>query len=379
MDKMRLAGRRQSVTLAEVARLAHVSEITVSRILRNQGPVAEKTRERVIAAARRVGYVPNRLAGGLASAGSKLIGVIVPSLTNIVFPEVLHGIHSALEGTGFQAVLGVSDYDTKMEEQLVASLLAWKPEAMVIAGFDHTDAARAMLESSGVRIAEVMEIDSRPIDVAVGLSHRRAGFDTGRYLIDKGYTRFAYVGHDWNSDRRARLPDSFDRKILTMLLGAVADDLTGATDLSLMLARNGMRTVQYIGVPTSDADFDDAEAVVVALKSRTIPATEAIALSTSSAHVLIAAGAEQLMFKYCSTFDSTDAGNIGPVAEALLDLVSASIAIVCPAFPAAARTVYSGHLFVGGELLSDSPMSDHPLTPMRDAHLLRVLRRRADR
>ena len=202
---MRLAGRRQSVTLAEVARLAHVSEITVSRILRNQGPVAEETRERVIAAARRVGYVPNRLAGGLASAGSKLIGVIVPSLTNIVFPEVLHGIHSALEGTGFQAVLGVSDYDTKMEEQLVASLLAWKPEAMVIAGFDHTDAARAMLESSGVRIAEVMEIDSRPIDVAVGLSHRRAGFDTGRHLIERGYKRFGYVGHDWNSDRRARL------------------------------------------------------------------------------------------------------------------------------------------------------------------------------
>ncbi len=202
---MRPAGRRQSVTLAEVARLAHVSEITVSRILRNQGPVAEKTRERVIAAARRVGYVPNRLAGGLASAGSKLIGVIVPSLTNVVFPEVLGGIHSALEGTGFQAVLGVSDYDTKTEEQLVASLLAWKPEAMVIAGFDHTDAARAMLKSSGVRVAEVMEIDSRPIDVAVGLSHRRAGFDTGRYLIERGYTRFGYVGHDWNSDRRARL------------------------------------------------------------------------------------------------------------------------------------------------------------------------------
>ena len=162
-----------------------------------------------------------------------------------------------------------------------------------------------------------------------------------------------------------------------MLLGAVADDLTGATDLSLTLARNGMRTIQYIGVPAADADFDDAEAVVVALKSRTIPATEAIALSTSSAHVLIAAGAEQLMFKYCSTFDSTDAGNIGPVAEALLDLVSASIAIVCPAFPAAARTVYSGHLFVGGELLSDSPMRDHPLTPMRDANLVRVLQRQS--
>ena len=134
-----------------------------------------------------------------------------------------------------------------------------------------------------------------------------------------------------------------------MLLGAVADDLTGATDLSLMIARNGMRTIQYIGEPATDADFDDAEAVVVALKSRTIPATEAVALSTGSARALIAAGAEQLMFKYCSTFDSTDAGNIGPVAEALLDVVGAPIAIACPAFPAAGRSIYQGHLFVGGD------------------------------
>jgi uncharacterized protein YgbK (DUF1537 family) len=162
-----------------------------------------------------------------------------------------------------------------------------------------------------------------------------------------------------------------------MLLGAVADDLTGATDLSLMIARNGMRTIQYIGEPANDADFDDAEAVVVALKSRTIPATEAIALSTGSARALVAAGAEQLMFKYCSTFDSTDAGNIGPVAEALLDLVGAPIAIACPAFPAAARSIYQGHLFVGGVLLSDSPMRDHPLTPMRDANLVRVLQRQS--
>lgn len=201
----RLAGRRQAVTLTEVARLAKVSEITVSRILRNRGPAAEKTRERVMAAVRQAGYVSNRLAGGLASSGSRLVGVIVPSLTNIVFPEVLEGIRSALEGTGFQAVVGVSDYDLKTEEDLVASLLAWKPEAMVIAGFDHTDAARAMLEGSGVRIAEVMEIDSPPIDLAVGLSHRQAGFDTGQHLLGRGYARFGYVGHDWTADRRAKL------------------------------------------------------------------------------------------------------------------------------------------------------------------------------
>ncbi|KKC31449.1 3-oxo-tetronate kinase [Devosia psychrophila] len=160
-----------------------------------------------------------------------------------------------------------------------------------------------------------------------------------------------------------------------MLLGAIADDLTGATDLSLMLARNGMRTVQFVGVPPRNTDFGDAEAVVVALKSRTIAAGDAVEMSLAAARALLAAGAEQLLFKYCSTFDSTDAGNIGPVAEALLDLLGAEIAIACPAFPAAGRSVYQGHLFVGHSLLSDSPMKDHPLTPMRDANLVRVLQR----
>lgn len=160
-----------------------------------------------------------------------------------------------------------------------------------------------------------------------------------------------------------------------ILLGAIADDLTGATDLALMLARNGMKTVQHIGVPAEHSDFGDAEAVVVALKSRTIPADDAVAMSLASALALRAAGAEQILFKYCSTFDSTDKGNIGPVAEALMDLLEAPIAVACPAFPAAGRSVYQGHLFVGASLLSDSPMRDHPLTPMRDANLVRVLQK----
>jgi uncharacterized protein YgbK (DUF1537 family) len=160
-----------------------------------------------------------------------------------------------------------------------------------------------------------------------------------------------------------------------MLLGAVADDLTGATDLALMISRQGMKTVQVIGALPRDIDFGDAEAVVVALKSRTIAAADAVAMSLAAARALRAAGAEQLMFKYCSTFDSTDQGNIGPVAEALLDLVGSDLTIACPAFPAAGRSIYQGHLFVGDVLLSDSPMKDHPLTPMRDANLVRVLQR----
>ncbi len=158
-----------------------------------------------------------------------------------------------------------------------------------------------------------------------------------------------------------------------MLIGAVADDITGATDLCLMLSRAGLRTVQVMGVPKGA--LPDADAVVIALKSRTIPAADAVALSCAAARALQAGGARQILFKYCSTFDSTDAGNIGPVAAALMDLMGTDLTIACPAFPANGRTVYQGHLFVGDQLLSDSPMKDHPLTPMRDANLVRVLAR----
>lgn len=164
-----------------------------------------------------------------------------------------------------------------------------------------------------------------------------------------------------------------------MLLGCVADDLTGATDLALMLVRGGMRTVQIMNVPATGDALPEADAIVVALKSRTIPADEAVAMSVASAKALQAAGARQLFFKYCSTFDSTDAGNIGPVGDALLDLCGGGIAIACPAFPANGRTVYQGHLFVGRTLLSNSPLRDHPLTPMTDPDLVAVLSRQTAR
>ncbi len=160
-----------------------------------------------------------------------------------------------------------------------------------------------------------------------------------------------------------------------MLLGAIADDVTGASDLALMLADGGLKTVQVIGLPKSGHLPADAEAVVVALKSRTIPPEEAVAQSLRAAELLQAAGAERFFFKYCSTFDSRDEGNIGPVADALLERLQASMTVACPAFPANQRSVYQGHLFVGQTLLSDSPMRDHPLTPMRDSNLVRVLGR----
>ena len=157
-----------------------------------------------------------------------------------------------------------------------------------------------------------------------------------------------------------------------MKLGCIADDFTGATDLANNLARAGMRVVQTIGVPTGGPP-PDAAAVVVALKSRTIPAADAIEQSLRALRWLLDHGAEQIYFKYCSTFDSTPAGNIGPVTEALMRAMDCPFTIATPAFPDNGRTVFKGHLFVGDVLLNESGMQNHPLTPMTDPNLVRVL------
>ncbi|EPX78697.1 3-oxo-tetronate kinase [Salipiger mucosus] len=157
-----------------------------------------------------------------------------------------------------------------------------------------------------------------------------------------------------------------------MLLGCIGDDFTGSSDLGNTLVKQGMRTVQYVGVPDGPAD-PEVEAGVVALKSRSIPVEEAVAQSLAALEWLRAQGCTQFLFKYCSTFDSTAQGNIGPVAEALADKLGAQSVIFCPAFPTTGRTIYMGHLFVGDRLLSESGMENHPLTPMTDPDLRRVL------
>ncbi len=163
-----------------------------------------------------------------------------------------------------------------------------------------------------------------------------------------------------------------------MLLGAIADDFTGATDLCSMLVRGGMRTVQLIDVPGPNDPVPEADAVVVALKSRTAPVRQAVGESLAALDWLRKAGCKQYFFKYCSTFDSTEQGNIGPVADALVNALGSGFALACPAFPTNARTVYQGHLFVGGMLLNESGMENHPLTPMKDANLVRVLSRQTE-
>ncbi|MCA3361549.1 MAG: four-carbon acid sugar kinase family protein [Roseomonas sp.] len=163
---------------------------------------------------------------------------------------------------------------------------------------------------------------------------------------------------------------------MPLLLGCIADDFTGATDLANTLVKGGMSAVQVIGVPTGP--LPEADAVIIALKSRTAPVGEAVAQSLAACDALLAAGAKQIFWKYCSTFDSTDQGNIGPVADALLKRLGSGFALACPAFPTNGRTIYLGHLFVGNALLNESGMENHPLTPMTDANLVRVLGRQTD-
>jgi uncharacterized protein YgbK (DUF1537 family) len=164
---------------------------------------------------------------------------------------------------------------------------------------------------------------------------------------------------------------------MSLALGCVADDYTGASDLANTLTKAGLRTIQTIGVPEDDRALPEADAVVVALKSRSIPADQAVARSREAEGWLRARGAAHVMFKVCSTFDSTEAGNIGPVMDALRGDAGEAIALVTPAFPETGRSVYQGNLFVGSVPLNESPLKDHPLNPMRDANLVRVLARQS--
>ena len=162
---------------------------------------------------------------------------------------------------------------------------------------------------------------------------------------------------------------------MPITLGCIADDFTGATDLANMLVKGGLKTIQLLGTPRKSDVVPSVDAVIIALKTRTIPVEEAIEQSLRALNWLKSAGAEKFFFKYCSTFDSTDDGNIGPVIDALMADLETPFTIACPAFPETERTIFKGHLFVGDKLLSDSPMKYHPLTPMKDSNLVSTLSR----
>lgn len=162
---------------------------------------------------------------------------------------------------------------------------------------------------------------------------------------------------------------------MALVLGCIADDYTGASDLANTLSKNGLRTVQTIGIPGEDLNLPEVDAVVIALKIRSVPSPDAVAQAIAAYRWLHAQGAAHVMYKICSTFDSTDTGNIGPVLDALRAETHEGAILVTPAFPETGRTVYQGHLFVGQSLLNESPLKDHPLNPMHDANLVRVLTR----
>jgi LacI family gluconate utilization system Gnt-I transcriptional repressor len=178
--------------------------MTVSRVLRNRGDVSAATRDKVLTAAKELGYVPNKIAGALASQRVNLVAVIIPSLSNMVFPEVLSGISQVLEDTELQPVVGVTDYLPEKEEKVLYEMLSWRPSGVIIAGLEHTEASRAMLNASGIPVVEIMDTDGDPVDAMVGISHRRAGREMAAAILKAGYKKIAFLGTKMPLDHRAR-------------------------------------------------------------------------------------------------------------------------------------------------------------------------------
>ncbi|MEM6309163.1 MAG: LacI family DNA-binding transcriptional regulator [Pseudomonadota bacterium] len=192
------------LTLRDVSAASGVSEMTVSRVLRNRGDVSQATRQKVLDAAKELGYVPNKIAGSLASQRVNLVAVIIPSFSNMVFPEVLSGINDAFAGTPLQPVVGITDYKPDREEEVLYEMLSWRPSGVIIAGLEHSDASRAMLAASGTPVVEIMDTDGRPVDSMVGISHRRAGEEMAKAILKEGYEHIGFMGTKMPLDHRAR-------------------------------------------------------------------------------------------------------------------------------------------------------------------------------
>ena len=199
-----MSQQKRPLTLRDVSEASGVSEMTVSRVLRNRGDVSATTRERVLAAAKELGYVPNKIAGALASQRVNLVAVVIPSMSNMVFPEVMQGISAALDGTGLQPVVGVTGYSPEKEEEVLYEMLSWRPSGVIMAGLEHTDASRKMLAESGIPVVEIMDTDGNPVDAMVGISHRRAGRMMAEAIMKAGYENIGFLGTTMSLDHRAR-------------------------------------------------------------------------------------------------------------------------------------------------------------------------------
>lgn len=204
-DRQKLNNRDRRRTLSDVARAANVSEMTVSRVLNGKTAVSEKTRQHVLTVVDELGYVANRLAGSLATSRSNQVAVIIPSLGNNVFTAVTSGITDQLERAGYNAVMGISEYDPQREERILKSMMSWRPAGIILTGQNRSPACRNILLNASVPVVELMEIVDDPIDIVVGLKHDDASAALTEYLIRKGYRRFGFIGFRDDSSVQRRL------------------------------------------------------------------------------------------------------------------------------------------------------------------------------
>ena len=243
---------RRPLTLRDVSEASGVSEMTVSRVLRNRGDVSEPTRQKVLKAAKMLGYVPNKIAGALASQRVNLVAVIIPSLSNMVFPEVMMGISEMFEETPLQPVVGVTNYEPEREEKVLYEMLSWRPSGVIIAGLEHTENSRAMLKASGIPVVEIMDVDGEPVDAAVGISHRRAGREMAKRIVAAGYKRIGFLGTTMMLDHRARKRFEGFTEVLAKAGLEVADQefYSGGSALA-----KGREMTETILKRTPDLDF----------------------------------------------------------------------------------------------------------------------------
>ncbi|MEM6563732.1 MAG: LacI family DNA-binding transcriptional regulator [Pseudomonadota bacterium] len=196
----------------DVARVAGVSQMTVSRVMRGTGYISKDVINQVVKSAREIGYVHNRLAGGIAAYDNPIVGVVVPTMQNRVFTEVLSGVNEALSESGLRPVFGVSEYSLETEEDIVFDLLSWRPRGLILPGLEHTASLRKIISQTGVRVAEIMDIDGDPISACFGFSQAKAGADMAKHLVERGYRTFGYVGSLGGADLRAtKRFDAFSR------------------------------------------------------------------------------------------------------------------------------------------------------------------------
>lgn len=252
----------QKLTLKDIAALAKVSEMTASRALRDAQDVSKATRERVLQAAKELGYVRNKIAGSLASSKVDLVGVVIPSVKSYVFSEVLEGISNILAPTHLRPVFGISDYDLEAEEDVIREMLSWRPSGLIVAGLEHTEAARRMMANADVPIIEIMDTDGEPVDFCVGISHHKAGKQMAAEFLSRGYKNIGFVGTKMDLDFRAR-------KRLEGFEEGLAEAGHALTDQE-----------QYLGGST----FEKGRDMTAALKTRS-PQIDAIYYSTDTAAV----------------------------------------------------------------------------------------------